>query len=814
MIYRKYAKKESIFFACFLFFLLLHFTSFSQNNIKGRVIGQESVISFANTILYKASDSSFVKGNLSDENGAYYFSNIKDGSYYITGSMMGFTNVSSEVFKLGNGIAFNVPDIVLGEQVVLDEVLVKVEKPLYEQKVDRMVINVESSILSAGSTALEVLERSPGVTINRQNNNISLTGKNGVTIMINGKISYLPEASIVQLLEGMSSDNIQSIELITTPPANLDAEGNAGFINIVMKERSDVGLNGSYSLSAGVGNGTTTNNNINFNYRKNKINVYGNYSFLRRSQGQVFSFSRTYIDQNDDLINLSTVSDRDPVQRNHNARIGVDYSISEKTIIGMIVSGYDNKWTMDAVTDSETLTNDVTSSFTEVLSDERNQLSNIGTNFNLKHNFKEDGFFSFDYDYLYYYNENPTNYTNNNYDADGNFIDQDLIKSNKTTPINISVIAGDYNNQINDKIKIEAGAKGAFSHFENDVVVETFDGQDYIEDPTLTNFSNLDERILAAYTSVDYKISDKLNTKIGLRYEHTDSKLDSDKDGVVVDRSFGELFPSAFFTYIINDSLNMNISYSRRITRPTFNEMAPFVIFFDPNTFFAGNPAIQPAISNAFKIGTNYKSFILSLQYTLENGTIARFQERFDEENERLIFIADNLDEVNTFSLTLGLPFKITDWWKTQNTLIFLNTKILNTINESQYEQKLNSFNINSTQSFNIADNLTAELNFNYNSPQLFGSLKIESTYFLNIGIQKKFGDKWGTLRFNINDIFDSFEYNGGTNIPEENLNTDNTFDFSNRTFLLTYTRNFGNKKLKSARSRQTGAEEERKRVN
>ncbi len=396
----------------------------------------------------------------------------------------------------------------------------------------------------------------------------------------------------------------------------------------------------------------------------------------------------------------------------------------------------------------------------------------------------------------------------------GNFVDQELTKSNKTTPINISVVAADYSNQINDKFKIEAGAKGAFSNFENDVVVETFDGQDYIEDPTLTNFSNLDERILAAYTSVDYKISDKFNAKIGLRFEHTDSKLDSDKDGVVVDRSFGELFPSAFFTYIVNDSLNMNVSYSRRITRPTFNEMAPFVIFFDPNTFFAGNPAIQPAISNAFKIGANYKSLVLSLQYTLENGTIARFQERFDEENERLIFIADNLDELNTFSITLGLPFKITHWWKTQNTLIFLNTRILNTINESQYEQKLNSFNINSTQSFTIADNLTAEINFNYNSPQLFGSLKIESTYFLNVGIQKKFGEKWGTLRFNVNDIFDSFEYNGGTNIPEENLNTNNTFDFSNRTFLLTYTRNFGNKKLKSARSRETGAEEERQRVN
>ena len=796
--------------------IALLFSSFtwSQNSIEGRVVGKDTNVSFVNIIIFKAIDSSLVKGNISDENGAYSFDNIKDGRYFITASMMGFTNVSTEVFELKNQSTLKMKDIVFGEQVVLDEVVLNIEKPLYEQKVDRMVINVQSSILSAGSTALQVLERSPGVNINRQNNNISLIGKSGVTIMINGKISYLPQASIVQLLEGMSSDNIETIELITTPPSNLDAEGNAGFINIVLKERTDLGLNGSYSLSGGIGNGAVTNDNINFNYRKNKINVFGSYSFLYQTQGQVFTFSRTYLDKNRDSINLSTVSDRDPIQRNHNARIGMDYQINDKTVLGIIISGYDNKWTMDAITNSETVTNNSSSTYSEVFSKERNQWSNISTNFNVKHNFKENGFFSFDYDYLHYENENPTSYVTNYYDSDGNLIDEELTNSDKSTPINISVVSGDYNNQISDNLKLEAGLKGAFANFENDVVVAYFDGQDFVEDPSLTNKSNLDERILAAYSSVDYKISAKTSTKIGLRYEHTDSKLVTDKEGAVVDRSYGEFFPSAFFTYNVNDSLNMNISYSRRITRPTFNEMAPFVIFFDPNTFFAGNPAIQPAISNSFKFGTNYKSFILSVQYTLEDGTIARFQERFDEENERLIFIADNLDEVNTLSFTFGIPFRITDWWKSQNTLIFLNTTVLNTINDNQYQQELNSFNINSTQLFNLADNLTAEINFNYNSETLFGSLKIGSNYFLNLGIQKKFGDKWGTLRFNINDILDSYQLQGSTNIPEENLNTYNTFDFSNRTFLLTYTRSFGNKKLKSARSRGTGAEEERRRVN
>jgi len=785
-----------------------------QNNIRGLVRGLNAEISYANTILFQARDSVFVKGGITEDNGSFIFEGIPDGSYYITASMMGFTNVSTKVFELRGGTTFQVPDIVMAEQVVLDEVVVKADKPMFQQKVDRMVINVESSILSSGSTALEVLERSPGVTVNRQSNSISLVGKNGVTVMINGKISYLPQESVVQLLEGMSSDNIETIELITTPPANLDAEGNAGYINIVMKKRTDVGLNGSYSLSFGVGNGTTTNDNINFNYRKDKLNIFGNYSFQRRAQKQVFAFGRTYPNMDEDLISLTTISDRDPVQRNHNARLGLDYQWTEKTIVGVILSGYDNKWSMDANTDSYQTLNGDPYLYTDIFLKERNQWKNLGANFNVKHNFKKDGFVSLDYDYLWYDNENPVEYVNDYYDDSDEFIDQELVKSSKKTPIEISVVSTDYSNQLSEKIKLEAGLKGAFSSFQNDVAVSYFDGQDYVEDPSLTSNSDLKEQILAAYTSVDYKISEKFSTKMGLRYEHTVSKLESDTKGTLVDRSYGELFPTFYLTYTANDSLNMNFSYSRRITRPAFNQMAPFVIFFDPNTFFAGNPAIQPALSNSLQVGINYKSTVLTAQYTVEEGTIARFEQRYDEENDRLIFVADNMDNVNTFSLSLGLPIKISGWWKTQNTFIYLYTKVENTIDDFFFSNDQNSFRINSSHSFRIHDDLNAEMNFNYSSKTIYGSLNIDQRYFVNIGVQKKFNEKWGTLRFNVNDVFDSNEFNSNSNLPEQNISTTGSIDFSNRTFLLTYTRNFGNKEAKSIRNRREGAEEERQRVN
>ena len=791
--------------------------SYGQEDIGGQVeddIG--TPIAFANVLLLKTSDSTLVKGSITEENGSFLLKNIPQGKYLVTVSMVGFKTASTGPFDFDGESKITLAPIILSEGIELNEVTVVSKKNLYTMKNDRMVINVSSSILSEGSTALEILERSPGVIIDRQNSSISLMGKSGVNVMIDGKQSYMPISGLVQLLQGMSANNIETIELITTPPANFNAEGNAGFINIVMKERTDVGLNGSYSLSAGVGNGSITSNNINFNYRKNRINLFGTYSLLRDAQGQLFTFDRSFIDNENNSIDLSTISERDPIQRNHNIRTGIDYRVSDKTVVGLLAWGNDNKWTMDAMNQNRDTENGTPISFVELLLTERNQQKHFGANINLKHNFKDDGHISFDMDYLTYRFENPTIYTNSFFDGSNNFIREELTTSDKTTPINIVVGKADYSNQINDKIKLEYGAKGAFSNFDNDVVVGTFQGNDFIADPDLTDVSTLKERILAAYGNMDYSISDKTSLQLGLRYEHTDSDLVSEEQGQVVDRTFGELFPTVYVSHKVNDTLGLNFSYSRRITRPTFNDLAPFVIFVDPTTFFAGNPAVQPAISNAVKFDFNYRSAIFSAQYSVEDGTISRFNSRFDEENERLIFGAANMDWTKTLSLTFGLPITFTNWWKMQNNLIYLNTRVSNTVDGLPFALEQNTVNINSTQSFTMAKNLSSEINVNYNSPSIIsfiGTAVLEEYYSINIGIQKKFGERGGTLAFKVNDLLDKVKWTVTTNVPEQNLNTENTFDLFNRTFLLSYTNSFGNRKLKSARERGTGAEEEKQRV-
>lgn len=786
--------------------------SFAQSTFTISGVLQDSLrvgIPFANVLLVNSADSTLVLGTLTSEEGTYLLKDVVEGKYLILGTMVGYNPAYSPPFNLSSD--FSAYPLILTEGEQLEGVNISVSKPLYQQKVDRLVINVESSIVSAGGSALEILERSPGVIVNRQNNLISILGKEGVVVMINGKNNFVPVAALIQMLEGMPAENISSIELITTPPANFDAEGNAGFINIVLKQRTDLGLSGSYSLSAGYSNDYLTSNNINLNYRTEKVYFFGNYSFSYDGTNQYMEFYRQFM-QNGNLLTTQTFTERDPVQRNHNLRLGMDYQITSKTMTGFILNGYDNRWSMDASNNSLTTVNGTPFFYVDLLNEEVNHWKHFGANYNIKHNFSEDHFLTLDLDYLYYLDDNPNNYENTFFDDERNFSQNQLSRSGKVTPINIFV--GKFDHSFTWKaVKVETGIKGIQTNFENDVQVENLDGATWITDPGLTNYSELDESIYAAYGAVELSVNEKTSLKAGLRYEHTDSQLMTRTQGKVVDRQYGLFFPSLALNRRLNDDFNLNLSWSRRITRPTFNDLAPFVILLDPNTFISGNASLQPAISYSYKFDLGYKSTILSFHYTDEESTIANFQERIDEETGRLIFEAANLDYTKTMGVTLGFPLKVTRWWRIQNNLNYISQEVRGFYYEDPIELSLQNLTANIIQSLNLSKSFTAELSGFYTSESFFGTAKYDAVYRADFGLQKKFGESGGNLKFAINDIFDSFEFRGGTNLPEQNLITRNLFDFSARSYTLTYTRTFGNKELKSS-VRKTGAEEERKRVN
>ncbi|RKN83540.1 TonB-dependent receptor domain-containing protein [Ulvibacterium marinum] len=767
-------------------------------------------LAFANVLLLKTSDSTFVSGATSDDNGTFELTTVTAGEYRVTVSVLGFDTYTSQSFSLSDAR----PNMELGTvqlsegALALNEVQVVGSRPLIERKIDRLVVNVANKVNTAGSSALEILERSPGVVVNRQGNSIAMLGKEGVNVMVNGKLQYMPADALFSYLQGLDADNIQSLELITTPPANLDAQGNAGYINLVLKKNPDEGFNGGYSLSAGFGQGETGNASVNFNYRKNRINLFGSYSYLRNGQEQFTTLERR-TGTGDDFTETLLTSDRNPTQNNHNYRLGLDIQASEKTTIGVLFSGYDNNWDMDAL--------NITSIRPAVAPDtlaisrnvEINDWQHLQSNINLLHNFDNGATLNLDFDYLTYDNQNPITYDLSFEGTDGTLFDQSDLLSEKDTPFNILVGKADYSLPVGEKAKLSVGTKYVTSDFENLVALS----DDGVTVPGFTSNSDLEEDIFAVYSQVDYQLSENTTLKGGLRFESSSTVLNSTNGGQVVDRQLDNLFPSIYWNQKLGEFSSFNLSYSRRINRPSFSDMAPFVIFLDPRTSFGGNAALRPALANTFQLDYTRKSVSLSAQYTDEDFTIVGFQNRFNPETNTQLIVPDNLEGQRTASLTLSFPVTVTDWWKMRyfSTLLWQESTTIEDLGRFTFDQT--NFRINGNQTFTLGNDYTAELSGFYQTRSLVGNVKFEPLGILNFGIQKKFKNG-SRLAFNITDVFNSLERIGITDIPEENIFIERAFDFSQRTFKLTWSASFGNKGVKKERDRKTGADEEKERVN
>ena len=793
--------------------LLLCQYGYGQALISGLVLDRSNKpLTGVNVLLLRSADSSLQKGMVTNEKGAYTFSKVRPGSYLISFSATGYDKVYSP------GLSFSGEERKdMGVQQLSEAhremagVTVTAKKPLFEQKIDRMVVNVEGNITAAGSTILDVLERSPGVIVDRQNNSISLIGKSGVRVMINGKINRMPVDAVLQMLAGMSAGNIEKLELITTPPANLDAEGNAGYINIVLKVNELYGTNGSFSLTAGYGNRDMPQASINFNHRQGKVNIYGDYSFSRiHSQQDWYFYHR--VSNEGELTENETFTYRNTVQRNHNGRIGMDFQADRKTVIGVLFSGYNNKWTMDANNAGSTIVNGHKDSALRLANTEKNQWTNYGVNFNVQHSFSEGEKIAYNFDYLHYRDDNPVSYYSNYYDGQEKFLYAQQTRSSKITPLRFWINAADYSRQLGKKASLETGIKSTISSFNNDVRIDRFEGNDWVMDRGLSAKYQLKEDIEAVYASVDINADSRTEIKAGLRYEYTNSNLGSDSLKNIVDRHYGNLFPTFYITRKFGEVHSLGLAYSKRITRPTFRDLAPFLIFVDPTTFFSGNPALQPSLSDVVKVDYGYKKYMLSLSYTYEKAPIANFNPSIDSVTNVETLRSVNLENEKSVAAVLTLPFDVRPWWKVAFNItgVWGRTSAVYNGSPIQIDQKY--VNANMTQTFRLPKDLSFQLSGFYQSRSFFGTYEVKAFGSLDAGVQKKMGK--GNWRLNYSNILNTMVFWPSIDRPDLNLVTRAELRFVFPAVRLTYSRSFGNEKLRSSRQRSTGAEDEKGRVN
>jgi hypothetical protein len=801
---------------CLICFLILAFLSDilqAQNLISGSLQDEKGLpLSYANVLLLYPADSSLLKGMVTNEKGFFLFDQVERGSYLLKASMVGYEDVYKPSLEIGSGEEpLRLETIVMKtSSEELEEVTVLADKNLFEMKVDRMVVNVQSSITASSGTVLEVLERSPGVKVDHYNSTVSMNSKNGVQVMINGKLNRMPMEALYQMLGSMQAVSVDKIELITTPPANMDAEGNAGFINIVLLQNEGDGVNGSFFVNAEKRRRFNSALGGDINIRKNRFSFFASHSFTYQRDMAYVDIDRVMA-LPDYLFELSSRASRNGGADIHNFRMGIDYNLNSKTIVGILTTVFDRNWSQVTDFNADFRVNPGTDSLMNGNRKDKNLVDQTMFNFNLQHNFTEKQQLNLDLDYFYYKGDQPQDYTFN-YFTDGAFTGQDEFRINKKTPMDIGVAKLDYSIRPNDQLNIETGAKITYSGFFNEVLLENKRGESWIMDPVFSENSGMDEGIAAAYSSFSFKIKETDDLKVGLRYEYTDTRLTSE-NADPIHRKYGSLFPTLFYSKKLNEQSIWQFSFNRRITRPNFSELAPFVLFSDPVTFVTGNSFLRPSFTESVKTDFQHKGIIFSLQANRTKDAIYIFQPQSDPINNVTTYSSLNIDLEHGYIFNITLPMTLSPWWEVQNNLQAMLQKMETKLKEAPFKSSQRSFSINSSHTFKLPKNFSMELSGFYSSPTLAGIRTVKAYGAVNVGARKEFSNNWGRLNLSFSDIFRTNKWLWEIHLPEQHLSEFFVGDFDAKGIKLTYTKNFGNQKVERARKRETGSAEEQKRL-
>lgn len=797
--------------------MLIHFSSFAKQNsvsAKGTVNDEKGKAHAAATVmLQKAKDSALVKTAITDADGKFEFVNMPAGTYFVTVSSVGFGSSTSATFTITDGKITELPLTKL--QVAskdLGDVTVKAKKPLVEIRADKMVINVESSINSTGSNAMELLQKSPGVVVDKDDN-ISVQGKTGVRIYIDGRPSQMDNKDLAAMLRSMNSADIEAIEFITNPSAKYDASGNAGIINIRLKKSKLVGFNGN--LSAGMMFGITpkTMNSLSLNYRTKKANFFGNYSNAFGINQSDFHFHR---EQADSLYD--TYSKQWSNNKTHNFKAGVDVFINSKSTFGVIVTGNltDGVRTSDSKTYISPLSNGTLSRTLLAQNTLPATRNNLNYNANYRYADTSGRELNVDVDYGTFRGRTNSYQPNRFLKTDGTFSDSNY---RNNTPINIDIITA----KVDYEQKLGTGKLGYGVKYSNVSTKNTFDFWDVINGADKFNSDRSNkfaykENVNAAYVNYNRAYGIKWTLQAGLRVENTQSEgnLTSYKPAKPEDnvkRNYTDVFPSAAVSFAANQSNSFNISYSRRIQRPSYQDLNPFETRIDQLTYQKGNAFLRPQYANSFQISHVYKYMLTTtLGYSHVKDLITQLTDTTEKTKSYLT--NRNLANQDIISLNIGSPVTIAKWWNT-----YLNVNVNYSMYKASFpdgktiDLNVLNYNLYGQNTFTLAKGLTAELSGFFTGPGIWGgTFKTKSMGGFDIGLQKLVLQNKGTIKLGWTDVAKTMRWRAESRFAGTVFNGNGGWE-SNQ-FRINFSYRFGKSTVKTARQRNTGAEDENKRLN
>ncbi len=782
-----------------------------SRSVSGVVSDEKGESLFANVFLYRSADSTLYKAVATNGEGKFDIEDVEDNAYYLKVSAVGYGDFLTPGFVINpQNMTVAFPGIVLKESVqALAAVQVTAKKPFIEQQIDKMVVNVENSISGSGNTALEVLEKVPGVIVDRQNDQIRIRNKSGVVVMIDGKINYMSSEALSQYLNNMPSDQIQSIEVITNPSSKYDAAGNSGIINIRLKKNKAYGTNGTLSLSGGTGLLPHSSSdlyrgsgNLSLNHRSKKWNLFGNGNVGRNRFYNDNSIVRVSSYENR-VSQFDQYSQRIGGGMFYSARAGADYFLNEKTTLG--VQGDYNLWKGSMKGDGrtnirETTAGEAIESYLLPVSDRVMDNQNFSANLNLRHKYNNEGKeLSFDADYSGFRSGADQHFLNAYYSRLNTPDSTTRQRMNQPTDIDIYSAKLDFVIPARNKMKYEFGAKSSYVTTDNDFTFENFEGGLWVNDIRKTNHFKYTEMVNALYINSGYQWK-KWAVQGGLRLEHTFSDGHSLTSEQRNRRNYLNLFPTLFVNQTINENNGIRYSYSKRIDRPNYEQLNPFLFFLDPYTYEIGNPFLQPQFTDSYEVTYTLKNtYSLSLAYADTRDMIFQVLEQ-DDATRSTFQTNENLRGMRNYSINLSVPFNPVKWWSMQNNFsVYYNHFKDSNVSGARLNAGKVAYNFYSGNTFTLKQNWSGELSVWYNSPGIYGIIEMtRPQYAVNAGIQKAFLDKKARLKLSVSDIFLTSFFAAKIDYSNMNLTLDNRWNA--RRVALTFTYNFGNQNVKSQR--------------
>lgn len=754
------------FFGLLLLFLFISLQSIAQLpeslKVKGKVIDSLTAapLGYASVRVFNNQSLKLINGSLTTESGEFSIP-LSLGTYYAEIEFMGYHKYKSRPFSISSEKpVFNLGVIHLGSSAnSLKEVVVQAEKSSMQLSLDKKIFNVGKDLANAGGSASDILTNIPSVSVDPEGT-VKLRGNENVRILIDGKPSGLVSIKGGSGLQQLQASMVERVEIITNPSARYEAEGMAGIINIILKKDNKQGFNGSFELTSGYP--TNLGAAANFNYRRKKINFFINYGLSYRYQPgrgslyqEVYGVDTTFI--------LEQKNKSSQTGSNNNIRGGLDYYFSEKNVLtGSLLYRRLKGNRINNITyrDYWFTTNNLVD-IVKRRQDEKETEPNSEYSINYKRSFDQKGHeLIAEVKYIDYWENSDQVYTQNYYSPTGV---ENTAKSQLQNSLNDEfekqwLFQLDYTKPIGKDGKFETGVRSSFRNMVNDyIVTERNSANVFVPLPGLDNVFVYDENIHGVYGIFGNK-GKRIDYQAGLRAEWTDVKTTLEETDQVNPRNYMNLFPSAHLSFKLPKENAIQLSYSRRVRRPFYDDLSPFVTYSDSRNYFSGNPDLAPEFSNVMEIGHlkyfDKGSISSSVYYRATTGKINRI--RTVNSKGVSITLPQNLLSENAAGAEFASAYNPFNWWKMDLNFNFFYAEIDGSNIRPDYKTSTYSWFARQTSRFKLAGDVDLQLRTNYEAPQKTAQGRRKSLYYADFSMSKDVFKGKGTLNFNVLDVFNT----------------------------------------------------------